>query len=133
MGDGQPSPAWRGDRSPSGRRGDEVAGKGPEVDHLGGILRRDDEAEMMPVVEAASREGPWRRCGPRCAALLTVPGDAVALEVGDVGRQRRRVEGPPLMTDPPGLDDDTTFGGEQTAAAERGARKVKKLKRLIGR
>jgi hypothetical protein len=31
--------------------------KSPEVGHLGGILRRDDETEMMPVVEAASREG----------------------------------------------------------------------------
>jgi hypothetical protein len=32
---------------------DQVAAEGPEVGHLGGILRRDDEAEMMPVVEAA--------------------------------------------------------------------------------
>jgi hypothetical protein len=35
---------------------DQVAGEGPEVAHLGGILG-DDEAEMMPVVEAASRQG----------------------------------------------------------------------------
>jgi hypothetical protein len=34
---------------------DQVAGEGLEVSHLGGILRRDDEAEMMPVVEAASQ------------------------------------------------------------------------------
>jgi hypothetical protein len=32
-----------------------------------------------------------------------VPGDGVALEVGDVGRQQRRAEGPPLMTDHPAL------------------------------
>jgi hypothetical protein len=48
------------------------------------------------------------------------PGDAVALEVGDVSRQRRRAEGAPRMADHPGLDDDATVGGEQTAAAECG-------------
>jgi hypothetical protein len=31
---------------------DHVAGEDPEIGRLGGILRRDDEAEMMPVVEA---------------------------------------------------------------------------------
>jgi hypothetical protein len=36
---------------------DQVAGEGPRVSHLGGILRRDDETEMMPVALAASREG----------------------------------------------------------------------------
>jgi hypothetical protein len=92
--------------------------------HLGGILRRDDEAETMPVVEAASREGHGVGAvlgGAKHAALLAIPGDPVALEVGDVGRQRRRAEGPPLMVDHPGLDDDATVGGEQTAAGERGA------------
>jgi hypothetical protein len=34
----------------------QVAGEGLELDHLGGILRRDDEAEMMSVVQAASCE-----------------------------------------------------------------------------
>jgi hypothetical protein len=41
--------------------------------------------------------------GAEPAALLAVPGDAVAFEVGDVGRQRRRAEGAPLMPDHPGL------------------------------
>jgi hypothetical protein len=50
------------------------------------------------------------------AALLAIPGDPVALEVGDVGRQQRRAEGPPLMVERPGLDGDATVGGEQTAA-----------------
>jgi hypothetical protein len=79
---------------------------------------------MMPVVEAASREGHGVGAvlgSAEHAALLAVPGDPVALEVGDVGRQRRRAEGPPLMADHRGLDDDTTVGGEQTAAGERGA------------
>jgi hypothetical protein len=68
----------------------------------------------MPVVEALGAV----LGGAEHAALLAVPGDAVALEVGDVSRQRRRVEGAPLMPNHPGLDDDTTVGGEQTAAAE---------------
>src|SRR6266436_2827360 len=37
--------------------GDEVAGEGLEIGHLGGILRRDDEAEVMAIVMAAPREG----------------------------------------------------------------------------
>jgi hypothetical protein len=76
-----------------------------EVSHLGGILRRDDEAEMMPVALAASREGHGVGVvlgSAERAALLAVPGDAVALEVGDVGRQRRRAEDAPLMADHPG-------------------------------
>jgi hypothetical protein len=42
--------------------------------------------------------------GAQHAALLAVAGDAVAFEVGEVGRQRRRAEGAPLMADHPGLD-----------------------------
>jgi hypothetical protein len=37
--------------------GCQVACEGFGIGHLGGILRRDDEAEMMPVALAASREG----------------------------------------------------------------------------
>jgi hypothetical protein len=54
---------------------------------------------MMPVVEAASREG-----------------HGVAAVLGGAERKDRR-----LMADHPGLDDDATVGGEQTAAGERGA------------
>jgi hypothetical protein len=101
----------------------QAACKSPEVGHLGGILRGDDEPEMMPVVEAASREGYSVGSvlgSAERAALLAVPRDVVALEVGDVGRQRRRAEGTPAMADRPGLDDDATIGGEQAAAAEGG-------------
>jgi hypothetical protein len=35
---------------------DQVEGERLEVGHLGGILRRDDEVEMMPVGQAAPRE-----------------------------------------------------------------------------
>jgi hypothetical protein len=76
----------------------------------------------MPVVEAVSREGHGNGAlpgGAEHAVLLAIPGDPVALEVCDVGRQRRRAEGPPLMADHPGLDDGATVSGEQTAAGER--------------
>ncbi len=56
----------------------------------------------MPVVEAASRAGYGVVAvlgSAERAALLAIPGDAVALEVGDVGRHGRQAEGPPLMTD----------------------------------
>jgi hypothetical protein len=46
---------------------------------------------MILVVEAASREGHGIGAlpgGDEHAALLAIPGDPVALEVGDVGRQR---------------------------------------------
>jgi hypothetical protein len=75
---------------------DQVTGECLDVGHLGGILRRDDEVEMMPVVEAASREGRGVRAvlgSAKHAALLAVH---------------------------PGLDDYATVGGEQTAAAECG-------------
>jgi hypothetical protein len=93
-----------------------VACKSPEVGNLGGILRGDDETEMMPVVEAASREGHGVGAvlgGAEHAALLTVPGDAVALDVGDVGPAAARAEGAPSMAHHPGLDDDTTLGGNR--------------------
>ena len=35
----------------------EIAREGPEVGHLGGVLGRDDEAEMVPVVLAPFGEG----------------------------------------------------------------------------
>jgi hypothetical protein len=48
---------------------------------------------MMPVVEAASREGHGGGAvlgGAEHAALLAIPGDPVALEVGDLCRQERK-------------------------------------------
>jgi len=42
--------------------GDEVAGEGLEIGHLGGVLRRDDEAEVVPIVLVALYEG--RGIGP---------------------------------------------------------------------
>src|SRR6266699_5597539 len=62
----------------------EVAGEAAQVAHLDGILRRDDQAELVPVFPSARDEGASislvliRRIGP---ALLAVAGDAVAFEV----------------------------------------------------
>ena len=57
----------------------QVACKSLEVGHLGAILRGDDETEVMPVVEAASREGHGAGAvlgSTERAALLAVPRDA---------------------------------------------------------
>ena len=35
----------------------EVAGEAAQVAHLDGVFRRDDEAELMPVLPAALDEG----------------------------------------------------------------------------
>jgi hypothetical protein len=87
----------------------QVACKSPEVGHLAGILRGDDEPEMMRVVEAASREGYGVVAdlgSAERAVLLAVPGDAVALEVATSAD----------------MGDDAMFGGEQPAAARRPSR-----------
>ncbi|MCP1896740.1 hypothetical protein J2R70_009669 [Bradyrhizobium japonicum] len=62
----------------------EVAGESPEVGHLAGILRRDDEPKMMPVVLASFSES--RAIGTVTAGIehhgtLTASGHAIALEI----------------------------------------------------
>jgi hypothetical protein len=66
----------------------EAAGEGAQVSHLGGILWRHDEAELMPVLTAAVDEGAAvglvldGRIGP---PLFTIPGDAVPFEIAQMG------------------------------------------------
>ncbi len=70
---------------------DEIACKGLEVGHFHGVVGRDDEAEMMPV-----RVAPLRKLlrvdgidtGAEKPGLLSVPGDALAPEVVEMGRER---------------------------------------------
>jgi hypothetical protein len=67
---------------------DEVPGESLEVSHLGSILRPDDEPEMMSVVQAAAREchRVWAVLGgAEHVGLLADAGDAVTLQVGDMG------------------------------------------------
>ena len=65
----------------------EVTGKAAQVAHLDGILRRDDQAELVPVFPPAPDEGAAvgfvliSRIGP---ALLAVAGDAIAFEVAQM-------------------------------------------------
>jgi hypothetical protein len=66
----------------------QVACESLEVGHLGGILWCDNDAEMMPVVQAAPRERHSVGAVPGGAehmGLLAAAGDAVTLQVGDVG------------------------------------------------
>src|SRR5215468_10798146 len=103
---------------------DEVAGEGLEIGHLGSILRRNDEAEVMPIVMSAPREicgfGPDFR-GAEHMGLLAVTGRAITLKVGNVGGERRGTEGTTPMADHTGLHDDAAMTRKQPAAAERSA------------
>jgi len=77
----------------------------------------------MAVILAASCEGQGVGAvlgGAEHMGLLAVSGDAVALQVRNVGRERRRTKGTVSVAGHPGLQDDAALGGEQTAAAECG-------------
>jgi hypothetical protein len=70
----------------------EVAGEGLQVGHIAGVLRRDNEPEMVTVVLAAF--GKRRAIGAVAAGIkhlgpLTTPGHAIALQIREMGRQRR--------------------------------------------
>jgi hypothetical protein len=71
----------------------EFAGKAPQALQLRGIIRRDNEPEMMPVAVAAFREGPAVCIIAGSIEEFTrrsIAGDAVALEITDMGSQRAR-------------------------------------------
>ena len=100
----------------------EVAGEGAEIGHLGGVFGRDDEAEMVAVVGRPIGEG----CvigaivfGIEHPRLLAVESDALALQIGDVRRQRRGAESTPRVTGDARLHHDAARGREQAVAAER--------------
>src|SRR3974390_426248 len=96
--------------------GYEIAGESLEIAHFGGILRADDEPEMMPVVFA-----PFRKSlvvGAIASAvehlgIAAVHRDALTLEIGDVRRKRRRTEAPPAMPYDARFDDDAARRVEQ--------------------
>ncbi len=99
----------------------EVAGERFEVGHLGRVLGRDDEPEMMPVVLASLGEGQIIGAispGVEHDAFISVAAHALALEVADMAGQRRRAIRLALMAGDARLDDDAALRGEDTGAAE---------------
>ena len=99
----------------------QVAGERLEIHHVGRILRRHDEPEMMPVPPPLLLErslisliaAPIEHAG-----RLSVPRDAVALEIGEVSGQRCRAERPPLVPDNARLDRDPPCRAEQPLAGK---------------
>jgi hypothetical protein len=65
--------------------------KAPQARQLAGIVWRDDEPEMMPVPFAALGESPAVRFisgGIEQFPGRSIAGDAIALEIPDMGTQR---------------------------------------------
>ena len=93
-----------------------------EVGHVGGVLRRDDEAEMMPVALAALREVPRVHLvvlRPEQPGLLPVAGHAVPAQIIEVRAERGRAAG---VTDDAGLDDGNARApGEKAVGLDAGA------------
>ncbi|EGY00786.1 hypothetical protein AZA_86051 [Nitrospirillum viridazoti Y2] len=90
---------------------DQLAGVALEVGHLGRILGRDDEAEVVAVTLTPLGEGLWIGVlGLRTEqpGLLTVPGDALAPEVAEMSAKRRRARG---------VADDARLDRHQARAA----------------
>ena len=68
---------------------EQFAGECPHIRHFDGVFGRDDEAEMMSVVRAATSKGIAIRHAVGAAVdlrVLAVARDAIALQIGDVAR-----------------------------------------------
>src|SRR4051794_5123425 len=68
----------------------QIAGEGLEIRHVAGVLWRDDEPEMMPVLLAPpckSRAVSAVAAGIEHLGSLTTPGHAVALQIREMRRQ----------------------------------------------
>ena len=108
----------------------QFAGKTPQAFQFAGIIRRNDEPKMMPAPVAALHKSPAVRIIAGSIEEFTwrsVAGDAVALEITDMGSQRPRRAHPAYHTR---LDhgaagavvEEPRCGkARRTAAAERGA------------
>ena len=92
--------------------GDQIANKGPNVFKLSRVLRRDDEAELVPVALA-----PFQKCLPVGLiargvvepARLVLLRDPVTLDVAQMGSGRLNAAA--LELDNPRLDDDAARRG----------------------
>ena len=91
----------------------QLAREGPKVGKLVRVLRRDCEPEMMPVLFApfgeSLRVGVVGGCIEH-TRISAVAGDAVALEVGEMLRERRRAKLAATVAHDPGHDDDAPAG-----------------------
>jgi hypothetical protein len=65
----------------------QIPGEGAQVGHLAGVFRRDDEAEMVPVVGRPIGESRIIGAigfGIEHPRLLAVESDALTLQIGDM-------------------------------------------------
>jgi hypothetical protein len=89
----------------------QLTGKGAKVSHLGRILRRNDETEMVAVLFASLSEGALiDGVGSRIehTGIHTIAGDAVPLQVSDVLNKWRRAEFISPMPDDARFDQNPT-------------------------
>ena len=87
-----------------------------EIAEFGGILRRNDEAEMMPVIPATLGESALVYLVRRRVehpGFRSVPRHAVSLQISDVPGQRRRAKARAVMTDHARLHHHTSRGRSQ--------------------
>ena len=71
--------------------GDQFAGEGAQVRHLGRILRRNREAEMMPIILTPLRKGlrvAILRGRTEHSRVGVIAGDALTFEIRDMFRKR---------------------------------------------
>jgi len=71
---------------------DQIAGEAAQVRHLQGVVRRDDEAEMMAVILAAAGEilrVHFLATRTEQVRLFPIPGDALAAQIIEMSAERR--------------------------------------------
>ena len=91
----------------------QVACVGAQVFEAVGVFRRDDEAEMMPVLFASLCESAIIDAvcfGVEHARITPVTGHAFTLQIGDVFGERGGTETCATMTDDARFDDDAPLG-----------------------
>src|SRR5208283_4957964 len=86
------------------------------------VLGRHDEAEVVPVIFRSIGKSSivgTVALGVEHARLSAVARNALALQIGDMRRHRRRAESTALMAHDSRLHHDAAGGREQSNAAER--------------
>ena len=89
----------------------QLACEGSQVGHLSRILRRNDEAEVMPIFLASFSEGAFIgdvRSRIEHTGVCAIAGDAIPLQIADVFGERCRAESIAPMPDDARLDHHST-------------------------